>query len=162
GATPMADPLASLLAPTAPSTTFAAVNYSGSAPLTLSPGTYVGGIKLAGQSSVTLLPGLYYLKGGGFSVTGQASVIGNGVMIYNAPASASDGINFAGGGSISLTPQTSGTYIGMTLFQDRTSQAPINMSGDGGLNLVGSIYAAKAKLSITGGGGLSGQGDASH
>ena len=83
-------------------------------------------------------------------------------MVYNAPTSTSDGINITGGGSVTLSPQTSGTYIGMTIFQDRTSQAPINMTGGGGLNLVGTIYAAKAKLSITGAGGLSGQGDASH
>src|SRR4051794_33499624 len=128
GVAPLADPLASLPVPTAPATTYAAVNDSGSAPLTLSPGTYVGGIKITGQGPVTLLPGLYYLKGGGFSVTGKGGVTGGGVMIYNAPASSGDGITIAGAGGVSLTPPTSGTFVGVSIFQDRNSTAPIEMS----------------------------------
>src|SRR5205085_9472529 len=85
GVAPLADPLASLPVPPVPPTSYPAVQYSGKDPLTLSPGTYVGGIKITGQGAVTLLPGIYYLQGGGFSVTGQGSASGDGVMIYNAP-----------------------------------------------------------------------------
>jgi hypothetical protein len=53
-----ADPLG-LPLPAPPSLTFAAVHYSGSAPLTLNPGTYVGGIKITGNGDVTLNPGVY-------------------------------------------------------------------------------------------------------
>ncbi len=88
-AAPTPDPLG-LPLPPAPSTKFAAVNYSGSAPLTLNPGTYVGGISISGQGSVTLKPGIYYMQGGGFSVTGRGSVTGNGVLIINAGGKSDD------------------------------------------------------------------------
>src|SRR5262249_48364675 len=84
--TATADPLG-LALPSAPSPTFAAVNYSGSAPLTLNPGTYVGGIAISGTGPVTLDPGVYYMQGGGFTVSGRATVTGSNVLIVNAPAS---------------------------------------------------------------------------
>src|SRR5260370_35796326 len=93
--TPTVDPLG-LPLPAAPSPTFAAVNYSGSAPLTLNPGTYVGGIKLSGTGPVTLNPGVYYMMGGGFSVNGQESVTGTHVLIVNAPSSSGDVIHVSG------------------------------------------------------------------
>ena len=38
----------------------------------------------AGNARLTLNPGIYVIAGGGISVTGNASVTGTGVMIYNA------------------------------------------------------------------------------
>src|SRR5262249_26247214 len=72
------DPLASLAPPPIPSQTFAAVNLRGKGSFTLQPGDYVGGIHLAGSVQVTLLPGIYYLQGGGLSVSGKATLTGNG------------------------------------------------------------------------------------
>src|SRR5260370_4203910 len=80
-----ADPLG-LGLPPAPSPTFAAVNYSGSAALTLNPGTYIGGIKISGTGPVTLNPRVYYMKGAGFSLSWQGSVTGSNVLILTAPA----------------------------------------------------------------------------
>ena len=85
GVPAMADPLAALAAPTAPATVFSAVTAGNSAVLTLQPGEYVGGINVSGSAAVTLLPGIYYLQGGGLSVSGQASLSGQGVLQY-APA----------------------------------------------------------------------------
>ena len=152
------DPLG-LPLPTAPSPNFTAVNYSGSTPLTLSPGTYVGGIKITGNGSVTLLSGIYYMKGGGFSVTGQGSITGSGVMIVNAPATPSDTISFTGKGNVTLTPSTTlsspyEAYNGITIFQDPTSSAPINITGQGSVAVTGAIYAPQALLNITGQGGM--------
>ena len=101
----------------------------------------------SGQGSVTLLPGLYYLKGGGLAVTGQGGFSGDGVVIYNDGGS---GISFSGGGDVRLTPPTAGTYQDITLFQDRSSATAISLSGNGGLNITGTVYAAHAKLSVTG------------
>ena len=51
---------------------------------TICPGTYYGGIKING-GSVMMEPGVYNIAGGGFQVSGSASVDGSaGVMIYNA------------------------------------------------------------------------------
>ena len=152
------DPLG-LPLPAAPSTTFAAVNYSGSTPLTLNPGTYIGGIKVSGQASVILNPGIYYMKGGGFSITGQGTVTGNGVLIVNAPTRSSDTVSFTGQGAVNLTPPASlaapyTRYAGINIFQDPASNAPINITGRGVLTTHGVFYAPKALLNITGQGGM--------
>jgi hypothetical protein len=154
GVAPSADPLAGLPVPQAPATTFAAANYSGATVVTLSPGTYVGGVKASGTASITLLPGLYYLKGGGFTVTGQASVTGDGVVIYNAPQAGSDAISLTGQGNVHLTPPTGGTYQNITIFQDPASGAPISLTGNGNTTITGTVYAPKATLNVTGDGGL--------
>src|SRR5262249_62189862 len=95
------DPFA-LPLPPAPSPTFAAVHVS-SGSVTLSPGTYLGGIAVDGTASVTLTSGIYYMNGGGFSVSGQGSVTGSGVLIVNAPTGPSDQITFASQASVNLT-----------------------------------------------------------
>ena len=154
GVAPTIDPLASLPVPTAPATTCAAVKDSGSDPLTLSPGTYSGGIKITGKGDVTLTPGIYYMQGGGFTITGQGSVTGNGVMIYNAPASKNDQVNLTGQGNLTLTPPTSGTYKGISIFQDRNSQAAVTITGQGGMSVTGAIYSAGAEVDLTGNGAM--------
>ena len=107
-AAPIVDPLG-LSLPTAPATTYAAMNYSGKMALTLSPGTYVGGIKISGSGSVVLLPGVYYMKGGGFSITGSGSVTGVGVLFINAPSKSTDSISLTGSGNLTLSP-----YVALT------------------------------------------------
>jgi hypothetical protein len=161
GVAPSADPLAGLPVPQAPATTFAAVDYSDSALLTLAPGTYVGGIKVSGHGSLQLMPGIYYLDGGGLSVDGQASLTGDGVMIYNHPHAGGDGIRSAGNGTMHLTPPTSGTYQDITIFQDRTSSVPIDLAGNGDISITGTVYAPRAMLNAAGNGGLASPGNPS-
>src|SRR6185437_6767006 len=106
GAAVMSDPLASLPAPDLSSLTVQQTSglfLSGQTHVTLEPGVYQGGIHVTGQASVTLLPGIYYLQGGGLSVSGGGSIVGHGVMVYNAPLTANDGISVTGHGSINLT-----------------------------------------------------------
>ena len=154
GATPTLDPLAYL---PAPDTSALGVQSSsqykltGTASASISPGVYVGGIAVTG-GTLTLSPGIYYMQGGGFSVSGTGSVAGSGVLIYNAPNSTSDIISITGSGSVVLSPPTTGIYQGITLFQDRTSSAPITLNGNGGLNMTGTIYAARAQLGLSGSG----------
>ena len=155
---PIPDPLG-LSLPAAPSTTFAAVNYSGRATLTLSPGTYVGGIKISGSGSVVLLPGVYYMKGSGFSITGSGSVTGVGVLLINAPSKATDSISLTGSGNMTLSPYIglSGAYTsynGIAILQDPASTVPINIGGSGTLSISGILYAPKATINLTGSGGL--------
>jgi Calpain family cysteine protease len=150
GAAAMADPLASLPAPSVPSTTFSDVIISGNSSVTLAPGTYIGGIQIADQASVTLMPGIYYLQGGGLAVTDNASLTGHGVMIYNESSQYADSIYLTTHGPVNLTPMTSGAYKGITLFQDRNSTVPMRIVGNGQLQLFGTIYAAKARINLTG------------
>src|SRR5205085_10887198 len=107
----------------------------------LTPGVYVGGLKYSGQDSVVMAPGLYYMEGGGFSFSGQGSLTGSGVMIYNAPGHGnSGGISVTGQGAINLSGMTSGIYQGITFFQERNSTVTGNVSGTGGgTNLTGTF-----------------------
>lgn len=147
---PTADPLG-LGLPPAPSPTFAAVNYSGSAPLTLNPGTYVGGIKLSGTGAVTLNPGVYYMKGGGFSVNGQEPVTGNNVLIVNAPVSSGDAISISGQAHVTLTGLTSGPDMGVVMLQNPASSVPVSFSGQSAtITLTGVVYVPNALVSISG------------
>ena len=157
GATAVANPLAYLTAPDPSSLTVQSntqVQISGNTSKTLQPGVYKGGILVSGNGSVTLTAGIYYMEGGGFSSTGNASVTGSGVMIYNAPAAAKDVINISGNGSLNLTPPTSGAYQGLTIFQSPTSTNRISITGNGG-SIGGTIYAPDAQVTLSGNGGLS-------
>jgi Flp pilus assembly protein TadG len=119
---------------------------------TLQPGIYNGGIALSSSAEVALEPGVYYLNGGGLTVSGRASLIGRGVLIYNDPFSNTDAINISGRGAISLSPPTSGAYAGLTFFQNRTSPVALSLSGGNNMSISGTIYAPAARLNINGNG----------
>jgi hypothetical protein len=147
---PVADPLASLPAPSMSSLTVQANNYSlGGGTATLNPGVYNGGITLSGSSSATLNPGIYYLNGGGLTVSGSASLTANGVMFYNDGGS-NGKFTISGSGTITISPPTSGTYAGVTLFQNRTATAQVTVSGGSLVNLTGAFYAAAALANVSG------------
>jgi hypothetical protein len=151
---PIPDPLASLPIPsTAGMNSYNKVHVSGNRTVNLQPGIYNGGISATG-GRVNLAPGVYYMQGGGFNISGQASLYGAGVLIYNAPESNSDKIDISGQGSIVLSPPTAGPYQGILLFQDRASTAPVSVSGSSGttMTISGTFYAASANLSVTGNG----------
>jgi hypothetical protein len=126
--------------------------------VTLSPGTYVGGIAIDGTASVTLLAGVYYMQGGGFSVSGNGSVTdkGAGVVLVNAPAGPSDVISITGQGSMSLTASSSLTgayaaYDHIAIFQDPASANAITVTGaSASLTASGTLYAPGALLKIDG------------
>jgi hypothetical protein len=157
GVAPTPDPLSRL--PTPDPTTMTVQSGStykinGSGHYTLQPGVYNGGIAIGATSGlVTLNPGIYYMQGGGFADTGGISVSGNGVMIYNAPTKSSDVIKLTGSGNVTLSPPLSGTYKGITIYQDRSSTSILSISGGGALNLTGTVYAARAEVDLAGSGG---------
>ena len=155
GAAPTPDPLAYLVPPdptSLPLESSKTLTISGSQAVTINPGLYVGGIQISGQGNVTLQPGIYYMQGGGFSISGEGAVTGNGVMLYNAPLSNSDSITLSGQGAVTITPMTTGLYQGISFFQDRTSAAPLSITGNGNLNMSGTFYAARAPVKISGNG----------
>ena len=122
---------------------------------TLNPGVYTGGITLSGSSSVTLNPGIYYINGGGISMSGPSSISGNGVLIYNTGGGS---INLSGTGNISLNPMTSGTYAGITIFQDRSNTASATMSGGSNINNTGTFYFPGSSLTLSGTSGIAAMG----
>ena len=122
---------------------------------TICPGIY-SQINVSGNASLTLNPGIYIIEGGGLTVSGNASISGTGVMIYNAgsnyPSSGGNfgGITLSGNGTFSLSAPTSGPYAGVLIFQSRQNTRALSFSGNAMAGMVGTIYAANALLSMSG------------
>ena len=90
------------------------------------------------------------MQGGGFKVDTLATVTALETMVYNTT-----GAGYAAGpitvaGNVVMTAPLSGSYQGISLFQDRTLATPITMSGIGLTVLTGVVYAAQATVSLTG------------
>lgn len=151
GANALKDPLSWLPAPSTSTLSIAsssAVSLSGNAKSTLNPGVYQNGISLSGNAQVTLNPGVYYITEGGLTLSGNASLKGLGVLIYNASTKA--GINLSGNGAVQLTPSSTGTYAGITIYQNRSSSAAVSLSGNGTMDIRGTLYMAQAPLTLSG------------
>ena len=154
--TATSDPLASLPVPdktTYTTQSSSKLTYS-SGSHTLSPGRYIGGIVVNSPASVTLSPGDYYIDGGGITVSGGATLSGSQVTIYNAPTSSSEGLVVSGGSNLNLTPPTSGTYEGLTFFQERSSNAKADISGGSAMSVKGTLYIPGALLNVSGSAGV--------
>jgi hypothetical protein len=173
GAEPFPDPFAGLTAPEGGIYRGTIAKDHGS--LTINPGIY-STIDVSGTASLILNPGIYILAGGGFNVTGNASVkvnhngrpdlvTGMGVLIYNADNSylTGDGskpahpvprgraygaINLNSGGSINLTPPSIGPYAGIVIFQARDNKNDLYLGGQ--VNLSGGVlYAPAAAVTLS-------------
>ena len=161
----MPDPLASMIPPVL--TTLGQSPDSGGTPVsphtasiggtkTLHPGVYYGGIKITGSGTVTFLAGTYVLAGGGLSLTSSATVTGSQVMVYNtndpqspSGAGACDSISLTGGGSVNLTPPTSGPYKDVVFWQDPACTADFKVAG-GGAAASGVYYLPSATFNVNG------------
>jgi hypothetical protein len=172
------DPLAYLPAPGQPGappipgagTITTAPNPAGGTIYTLSPGAYGSplGPKLpnfTGSDVVILMQasagnnGIYYLNQGGLNFSGATmqmdSNTSGGVMIYNAGTGTNDKISITGssGGTVNLSPLTSGIYQGLSFFQARNATEDLQFTGNGTFNIGGTFYAPNATLKVTGNGG---------
>jgi len=157
GQNPMADPLADLPPPDPTTMTVQSNNKTQytSGTTILQPGYYRGGVSASGTASLTLMPGIYYMDAG-FQFSGQGSLTGNGVLIYNANRNGNGGdISVTGQGTIQLSPMMTGPYAGITFWQDRNATTTGTISGTGpGSSITGTFYFAGATLNVTGGGNL--------
>ncbi len=151
GAKYVADPLATLAAPTTTGlTTYSSSPMKGYGSQTISPGVYVGGLTIGGGQTVTMNSGTYYMQNGSFSIGNGATVTGSGVMIYCD--SSGGGISFQGGGKITLSPPTTGTYTGVVMYIDRNStKGTINIANGSTTSITGTVYAASAAVTFAGG-----------
>jgi hypothetical protein len=155
GVPPTPDPLAYLPEPDPSTMTTQSKNayhLAGQQTATIFPGVYQGGIQVTGSASLTMMPGIYYMDGGGFAFSGLGNLYAAGVMIVNNPKSNSDNISINGGGSVTLTPITTGIYQGISLWQTRSSTNTVYVTGNGGQTLSGTFYAAGGTLNISGNG----------
>lgn len=162
GVAVVADPLAGLHGPsTTGMTNYGSVSLSGHSTSTINPGIY-SSIKVSGNASLTLNPGIYLIEGGGFTVSGNASVTGSGVMIYNTGSNYPNnggsfgGITLSGNGTFNLSAPTSGTYAGIVLFQPAANTRAISLNGNAATGLTGTVYAPAALLTLGGNATLAG------
>ena len=166
-----ADPLLAFLAPSYADYTVRSLKQlkATAGTVALQPGIYIGGIAASGTAALALSPGVYYLAGGGLSVTGGASIVGNGVTIYSGSPAGKTGqagaIKIDTTGSVVLSPPDSGPFGGMTMFFERSSNKGITLNpgnpsqcgtvaGDGQPQgclggLAGTIYAPNADALVT-------------
>ncbi len=124
---------------------------NGSGLVTLNPGTYWGGLNILGNVDVTLNPGIYVMAAGDFLTWGDGLVTGSEVMIYlTGPNPADCGrISMIGNRSINFTPHSTGTYAGITFWQDSNCTANFEYYGNvTGVN--GVIYAPGARFDLFG------------
>jgi hypothetical protein len=120
--------------------------------VTLQPGVYEGGISISGAAKVTLAPGVYIVQDGGFRVSGDATVTGEGVLIYNTGGYGARSFTITGNGKVTLGPAIDGTYRGVSFFQDRALANPVSISGNAVLQMTGMVYAPAASVLVSGDG----------
>lgn len=116
---------------------------------TMSPGTYSGAFPPNGVT--TLQSGIYCVDAGnhGFTISGQQPLTGHGVVIRMD----SGKVTINGGANIDLTAPTSGPYAGLLIYLPMSNTSPVDISGNGSLNLVGSILAPASDITLSGGSG---------
>ncbi len=99
--------------------------------------------------------GTHIIEGGGFSVSGNASVSGSGVLIVNAgsnyPSTGGTytGITLSGNGSYNLSPPSTGSYAGIVIYQTRDNSKALTLSGNAS-GMTGTIYAPAAQVAESG------------
>lgn len=180
------DPFQYLPAPTtangAVATNYGAIKLAGTANVTLNPGVYTS-ISVSSNVNVTMNPGIYVIAGGGLSMSGNATLSGSGVMIYNTgsdynvntglpdstdgssspPASGSatfGAVSITGNALLNVTPYTnaSSPFDGMVLYQRRLNTQPIKIAGNGSSDVLkGTVYAKWAALDLSGNGTFNSQ-----
>ena len=109
---------------------------------TLNPGTYKE-LKFDKNDKVTLKPGIYYVDGGGFELKGDSTLSAAGVTIYNT---GKRGIKVSTKGDVKISPPTSGTYQGISLFQDAAKKTKVDFNKQSHTDISGIIYAPNSEV----------------
>ncbi len=158
GASPVADPMASLTAP--PSYTPGVCDYPGgtynAGTVTLNPGAYCGPIKATSNVIINFLPGLYILEGAGtLDIGAQSTINGIGVTFYIS-ANNTAAIKINAGADVTLKAATDGPLPGVLFYHDRNSTTTVVHKINGGANMTleGIIYFPKHLLEFAGGSNL--------
>lgn len=152
------DPFLSIPAPSVSTTCYKNGYSLTSGNDTISPGPsnepYCGGITVNGQVHLTMNSGTYILNGGGFNISGGATITGSNVTIFltgqNGQTSAP--MLIAGGTTLTLSAPTGGTYQGILFYQDRNATyATANLlAGNSVDNISGTFYFPGTTLDVTG------------
>ncbi len=119
------------------------INHAGN----FSPGWYPGGVDFD-TGTAHLVAGIYVFGAQGITLRGSALLEGDRVMLFiDQGARVSVTGNTAG---LVLSPPPSDTYEGVVLFQHRTNSLACTLTGNGTLELKGTLYLPGALLEMDG------------
>jgi hypothetical protein len=153
GVAATSDPFASLPSPAVGACT--QTNYNpGYGSWTLNPGVYCGGIVISNGSTAVFNPGTYIINGGGMSFVGGSTITGSGVMFYLTGTNATyASVNMSNGVNVTLSAETSGSYLGVLFYQNRSITSSSNATFAGGATeaLTGSLYFPTTGVSFSNG-----------
>jgi len=148
GIAPIADPLAWLPEPTVSGNCNTSIKITGGTH-TVSPGCY-SDLAISGSSTNVLMsPGTYVINGNA-NTSGSGTITGSGITLFVTGGGTA---SISGSGSLSLSAPLTGTYNGVLLFQSRSDNNAVSVSGSSGNSLKGIIYCSKAPLNFTGSSG---------
>jgi hypothetical protein len=98
------------------------------------------------NGNLKLAAGVYYIDGD-VHVGGSTKIDASaGVMIYLHTG----GITMSGNSSITINPQSSGTYKGISFYQDRSNSSADTLQGTAGAFNSGVMYFPAAHVSVAG------------
>ena len=104
---------------------------NGNGAKTLSPGTYCN---KSWTGKITLNPGVYILRGGGIKLNGGDTLTGSGVTIFLMEDAT---FTTNGNQTLNLSPPTSGTYAGITIYQEKADTNQLTTNGTAGSKVLG-------------------------
>ncbi len=121
--------------------------------ITIYPGVYCGNVNVNAGAVVTLSPGTYIFDNGSLSIAGGATFQGSGVTLV---FTSSDSASIAGGATVNLTPPTTGTYAGISIYGSRSMPVGtvVKLAGGSSQSISGAIYLPEAALSYAGNTGM--------
>ncbi len=143
GVAPVSNPLGFLTPPTCSAT--GSSSTSGGT-TTFQPGNYTSTTTINGTSNNVFASGVYCFSGN-LKISGNPTISGTGVTFY---FSGSASLNMTGGGTVSLSAPTSGTYNGILIYQNPSDTSSISLGGNSGGTIAGVVYAPGAAIDFQG------------
>jgi len=156
----VADPLASLTAPTQPSTSTTASNTTPNNGATLQPGYYPNGVNLNSNVSVNLAPGFYWMNGSinvnsGATLTCTGCTGGaNGVTLYFANGSLQMNSNSTTIELSAPTVNTNGGNANMLIWEPSSNSSGMTIDTSSSSFFTGTIYLPGGTLTLNSGAGV--------
>jgi hypothetical protein len=146
GLPPALDPFAGLEPPTA-SGCRNIPGGGGSGARTIQPGRYCNGMAINGD--VVMAPGVYIVDGGVFRTNGNATLTGEGVIIF---LTGNATVQMNGNARIDLSAPTSGPYAGLVMWGDagNAPDSDVRMNGTADSALVGALYFPSQTVEMRG------------
>ncbi len=157
------DPYAGKRSFTRPASACVPYSISGNASGALTAGTAYCSVDISSNATVTMPSGIYYIEGGCFCVSGNATVTSQspGVTIVLTGTAASPThaatVSITGNANLNLTALPTGTTAGLIFYQDPAALggSTETIAGNGVMNLTGAIDFPGESISLSGNGALS-------